>query len=255
MITIEPLEGLGNRMRAINSAHALCRHLKTRCVILWKNHPQCNCRYSDLFLPDGFSWVIEGSLADNITPLSPAFFHRILIQSEIEPKVNDTDFFESLDPDQRIYIRTYDAFYPSRDFQSFVPVPRLSERIKKITSTFDDSTIGVHIRRTDHQWSTEHSPTAKYIRYMEDEIRADPAVRFFLATDSPEEEEAMRSRFGDRIIVTQKTLSRENVEGMQDALVDMYCLAATRRIYTSWISSFSHIASWINNSEEIVVYE
>ncbi len=242
-------------MRAINSARALSKYLKTSCVIIWKNAPDCNCRYSDLFLNVGFSRVIEGSLANLIIPLNPVFFHLWINQKKIEYTKNDPSYFESLDPHQWIFIETYDAFYPCDDFSSFVPVPRLSERIKKITSTFGDSTIGVHIRRTDHQWSNEHSPTAKYIRYMEDEIRADPAVRFFLATDSPEEDQAMRSRFGDRIIMNQKTLSRGSVEGMRDALVDMYCLAATRRIYTSWFSSFSHIAGRINNSEEIVVYE
>ena len=255
MIIIEPLEGLGNRMRAINSAHALCRHLKTRCVILWKNHPQCNCRYSDLFLPDGFSWVIEGFLADHITPLNPVFFHRRLIQSDIGPKVNDMDFFGSLDPYQRIYISTYSAFYPYQEFTSFIPIPPLAERIKRITGTFDGSTIGIHVRRTDHILSKEHSPTTKFIEYMEKEIRTNPSVTFFLATDSPKEEQLMCSRFGDRIIVCRKRFSRLSLEGMRDALVDMYCLAATRRIYTSWNSSFSEIAGQINNCETIPVYE
>jgi len=255
MIVIEPLEGLGNRMRAINSARALCRHLKTRCVILWKNTPLCNCRYSDLFLPDGGSWVIEGSLANRTTPFHPFFFHRRLIQSEIGQKANDTGFFESLDPDQRIYISTYDAFYPYREFTPFIPIPPLAERIRRITAAFGGSTIGIHIRRTDHTWSTEHSPTTKFIEAMEKEIQNDPSVTFFLATDSPKEEQVVCSRFGDRIVYRKKTFSRDSVEGMQDALVDLYCLAATRKIYASWNSSFSAIAGQINNCETIPVYE
>jgi hypothetical protein len=90
---------------------------------------------------------------------------------------------------------------------------------------------------------------------MEKEIRTNPSVTFFLATDSPKEEQLMCSRFGDRIIVCRKRFSRLSLEGMRDALVDMYCLAATRRIYTSWNSSFSEIAGQINNCETIPVYE
>jgi hypothetical protein len=256
MIIIEPLAGLGNRMRAINSARALSRYLKTRCVILWTNDGiNCNCRYSDLFLSDGFSWVIEGVIANHITPLNPALYHQKLDHVQIGQKRNDTGFFESLDPDLRIYIRTYDDFYPNHDYHSFIPVPHLMERIRKFTSTFDDSTVGIHIRRTDNSQSNEHSPTKKFIHYMEQEIRADPSVNFFLATDSPQEEQVMLSRFGDRIKVHKKKYSRASLAGMEDALVDMYCLAATQRLYTSWWSSFSTIASQINNRKMITVYE
>jgi hypothetical protein len=243
-------------MRAINSARALSVHLKTRCVILWINDwNNCNCRYSDLFLKAESTWLVEGSFANWITPLSPVFYHKKLDYSEVAQKINDTDFFESLDPDQRIYLRTYDAFYPYEDSRSFIPVPHLMERIQKVTSTFDGSTVGIHIRRGDHSWSNEHSPTEKFIRSMEQEIREDPSVNFFVATDSPEEERVMLSRFGDRIKVRKKIYSRASLPGMGDALVDMYCLAATQRLYTSWCSSFSTIASQINNREMITVYE
>jgi len=96
MIIIEPLAGLGNRMRAINSARALSVHLKTRCVILWINDwNNCNCRYSDLFLKAESTWLVEGSFANWITPLSPVFYHKKLDYSEVAQKINDTDFFES----------------------------------------------------------------------------------------------------------------------------------------------------------------
>jgi hypothetical protein len=266
MIIIEPLEGLGNRMRAINSARALSRDLGTRCVVLWREMPVCNCRYSDIFRRDRSLRVVEGSLAHLAAREKERFCHRIFTQQEIRgiigkdstyhtPAPSGTEFFRALDPGLRTYLKTYEAFYPSRKFGPFVPVPPLGERIREITAGFDDTTIGVHIRRTDNMWSSRHSPTAAFIRCMEDEIRQNSDTVFFLATDSAEDERAIRSRFDGRIITGTKTLSRESADGIRDAVVDMFCLASTRRIYGSWCSSFSSAAAALGGAELVTVYE
>jgi len=72
---------------------------------------------------------------------------------------------------------------------------------------------------------------------------------FFLATDSPEEEQDMKKLFGDRIITFAKKLDRNNPEAIQDALVDLLCLSKTRKIIGSFYSSFSDIAADIGYIE------
>ena len=90
---------------------------------------------------------------------------------------------------------------------------------------------------------------------MDEYLMKDQHIKFFLATDSPDVEESIKSNYGDRIITHDKTLARNTVSGMQDSLIDLYCLARTNRIIGSFYSSFSEVAAKINNIELVQVYK
>ena len=70
-------------------------------------------------------------------------------------------------------------------------------------------------------------------------------VKFYLATDSEEVKEEMRYIFGNRIITSPNKATRGNLEGMEDALVEMYLLATTDRILGSSCSTYSMTAASI----------
>ena len=134
-------------------------------------------------------------------------------------------------------------------YKELKPLPHLAEKISKHREEFYNSnTIGIHIRRTDHVWAIRHSPTEKFIEVMSEELDINPATKYFLATDSAEEEKILLEHFGNRVITYKKTsLDRESIEGIQDALVDMYLLASTNKIIGSFASSFSEVAAEIGN--------
>lgn len=49
---------------------------------------------------------------------------------------------------------------------------------------------------------------------------------FYLATDDMEEEKRLREAFPGRILSNEnRCLRRDSVDGMHDALLDLYCLA------------------------------
>ena len=50
MIYIEPLGGLCNRMRAVNSALCLAELTKQKMVIVWRENEELNCPYTALGL-------------------------------------------------------------------------------------------------------------------------------------------------------------------------------------------------------------
>ena len=59
-----------------------------------------------------------------------------------------------------------------------------------------------------------------------------------------EEEKRLREVFPDRILSNQnRCLRRDSREGIQDALLDLYSLASTRKIIGSYFSSFTDIAA------------
>ena len=70
------------------------------------------------------------------------------------------------------------------------------------------------------------------------------STMFYLATDDMAEEAELRKAFPGRILSNQeRCLRRDSREGMQDALLDLYSLAATRKIIGSYFSSFTDIAA------------
>ena len=88
---------------------------------------------------------------------------------------------------------------------------------------------------------------------MHERVRDDPATTFFVATDSRDEEQAMRQVFGDRVMARPKELSRSRPAGIRDALVDLLCLAQTSLVIGSCWSAFSEAAAELGGRPLIVV--
>ena len=145
------------------------------------------------------------------------------------------------------YLRSWSPFYeqwePHAPAEFFRPVPLLQERVEEITHQFHHA-IGVHIRRGDHKPARKYSPTAMFMERVRAELERVPDTQVFLATDDPEAEAEMRAEFGKAIVTRAKaSLNRAEIKAQQDAVVDLYCLAATQRIYGSFASSFSRAAA------------
>ena len=125
-------------------------------------------------------------------------------------------------------------------------------RAKKIVT--DSRIIGVHVRRTDHIVAIENSTTDKFFGVMDKELLEDNSARFFLATDSPIEEQLFIDRFGDHIIVQEhKTWGRNDTVSVQSGIIDMLCLSLCTKIYGSQGSVFSEFASKYGNKELSIV--
>lgn len=116
--------------------------------------------------------------------------------------------------------------------------------------------VGVHIRRTDNQPAIGKSSTDAFIRSMKQELEADPATMFYLATDDMEEEKRLREAFPGRILSNEnRCLRRDSIDGMHDALLDLYCLASTRKIIGSFFSSFTDIAADMHHIPKVIAGE
>jgi hypothetical protein len=149
-----------------------------------------------------------------------------------------------------VYIYSQDRFYSSGDdFKEFVPCKTILDKVNKITGSFNEYTIGIHIRRTDNTRSISESPTELFVSRMAKALEINPETNFFVSTDSVEEEKKLRKEFGSKIISTTKKLERYNPDAIKDALVDLLCLSRTSGIFGSFWSSFSEVASAIGGNE------
>ena len=261
MLIIQPSGGLCNRMRVINSGRELARRRKEKLLVLWYLCPELNCPFESLFQPvtDPDIKIINiRSLYDprklfyQLTA-SQRFGNDDILQNKTDGTLHE-DFFRSLK--RNVYLFTWEHFYPVSDYSLYRPAPALQERIDSFTREFAPRCTGVHIRRTDNAISMGKSTTEQFIAEMEKELSLHPEARFFLATDDQTEEDRLRALFPGKIISNQsRTIDRNSVAGMHDALLDLYCLAACDKLIGSYWSSFTDIAADMRGIEKVIAGE
>ncbi len=248
MIIIQPSGGLCNRMRVINSGWKLARERQEKLLVLWNCNPELNCPFDALFRPvKEFKITSIHSVADPRKLFYQKTARSYLTNEELIEHRNQDGCLDrgyAVGLKSNLYIFTWEWFYPSEDYHLFVPTEALQMRIDEMTAQFGQSCVGVHIRRTDNQPAIGKSSTDAFLDSMRREISADPDTMFYLATDDMKEEARLREVFPDRILSNRnRCLRRDSRNGMKDALLDLYCLAATRKIIGSYFSSFTDIAA------------
>lgn len=160
---------------------------------------------------------------------------------------------QMLDEKGSSFVCTAWKLTPGQNYaQHFTPTDMLNDQIVRISNQFGN-TVGVHIRRTDHAIAIKHSPLQKFTRAMDYDI-AEKNANFFLATDCKATEKELLHRYPDRITIFPKSkYSRNSVQGIQEALIDLYCLSRTDKLLGSYYSSFSQVAAEISGIEEVTI--
>ncbi len=270
MITIKPFGGLANRMRALDSSYALAKEFGRPIHLIWEKSFELNCSFDHLFeLPKNVTYdeydigrkqlALKNRMTKALRKIGlflPRGYDHYLFNDEIIVLENQGFNFEELKKFRRIYINTVEHFYKSEPlFSIFTPIEKLQKIINGHTQRFSENTIGIHIRRTDNANSVKFSPLSGFMELMDREIEKSGSTKFFLATDSPETAKEIKNRYGERILLHEKVLDRNLEKGIQDALIDIYCLSKCKKILGSYYSSFSEVASQINNIPLEQVYK
>lgn len=261
MLIIQPSGGLCNRIRVINSAWELAKRRQEKLVVLWYLCPELNCSFTDLFRP-----VDEICIIDIHSLKDP---RKILYQLRAGVRLTNDDILAHRDEKsgllaesfvsslpKTVYLSTWEHFSGSHDYHFYVPTETLQKRIDAICASFGERAVGVHIRRTDNAVSMGKSTTEQFIALMQKELEMHPETHFYLATDDKKEEALLRERFPDKIISNaERTLDRNSPEGIQDALLDLWCLASTSKIIGSYWSSFTDIAADMRGIPKLIAGE
>lgn len=264
-IIVMPMEGLANRLRVIVTCIKLAREAGKDLEVYWNADKGLRAEYEQLFAaPSGIVikrpplrykiWVSMNLFSLRLQEISDFYlglfkfdfvfldrmahlvWHKKLNLQDETRKANNS-FICSC---QEL------GFFDPEDYQVFVPLPHLRSTIKAITKKFNNKAIGIHIRSTDNEQSKIHSPFTLFLKKMEEEITKDPAVIFFVSTDNLSYQEQVIGAFGaERILFHNKEFSRNLTKGIEDAVVDMFCLSETSKIYGSYFSSFSDVAGRI----------
>lgn len=259
IIVVEPYNGLSNRMRSINSGLALSKKANKPLVIIWRNDDYFNCPFNKLLTLPGQVKVIDcqyglmSFIQRFRALLYRVYSDRVIIETSATDRAGE-DYLSIALRHRSVYIGTGYKFYEYPNFNDLKPIKDIQKDVEEVANKFGDNTIGVHIRRGDHGPASLYSKTDYFIAMMKDEINKNKNVRFFVASDSAEEKERLRQLFGERVITySVKSFDRNSINGNQAALVELLSLSKTKKILGSYYSSFSSVASEINDIKRVVV--
>lgn len=261
-----PSGGLANRMRAIASAYTLTQAVDSRLQIVWFQDWALCAPFSSIFTPTARLCLREATLKDKLLydrarrknlwlPALPQWllFEQRLHEDDIWPLMVDKYDFASWQRGRRCYMSCYMDFYPYDScllHELFKPVREITDAVNRNREQLDGHhAIGIHIRRTDHVISIQKSPTSLFIDKIKEETDQHADTKVFLATDSNDVKQELKSVFGSRIVTPDAEARRDGVEGIRGGVVDMYTLAATQKIYGSQGSTFSKMASRLGGIE------
>ena len=256
-IKIIPTGGLCNRLRAIATTIAIAKHYNCSLSIYWNNSRGLKANFADLFEPihiekvhliENTQWLyhINGTkdylLRKWFLRLGNeqvVFNHSIYTQGDIYQKL------KSHYKGNLLLISCYPMCTDYQIQNIFVPKRELQLRIDQITSIFSENMIGVHIRRTDNIASIKSSPIDVFVHLMQLEIEKEDTVKFYVASDDEKVKKELQDKFPGRVITLMNDTSRDSLEGMKFAVLDLFCLSKTKKILGSVASSYSQIAAEI----------
>ena len=235
-ITLVPLGGLANRLRTITSGVALARQTQRLLQIVWYKDSGLNCRFDQLFRPlvQANIRLKEATATDRLlydrprcrNAYLPSVFQRLTFDGRLHDPARELapgsefDFAKWVGQHPRAYVRTCYPFFPADPTlyeQLFVPNSTVESRIRTFTERFSPHTVGVHIRRTDNVTAIARSPLSLFIQEMEKEVERHPDTLFFVASDSEEDKQALRERFGTRILTSSQPADRNSLQGGPDS--------------------------------------
>jgi hypothetical protein len=265
-LAIKPFGGLGNRLLVLDSYIKILSRLKPlKAIVIWERNKNLYCKFSDLFeVPEGitfietagFSRYNPASIFQIYNSFHPTHYqwrwfnqlfgrerkYNCRVYSEvIEQELKEKNDY--LPPDRTsVYITYYQRFFnDGTPFYGFQPVTELLKKINEISGQFQQNTIGIHIRRQDHFEAISNSSTEVFLKEIEKHLSVSEGD-FFLSSDDPIEKKLLTRRFGKRMITRDIHYSRSSRRGMEDAVIDLFCLSKTSEIWGSFNSTFGQVA-------------
>jgi len=262
--------GLGNRMRVAAAAYAMARTTGLPFRVLWTSQWGMRCRFDELFKEGG---AVSSFILRDASGFERFLFARPTWKNLYLPRLLQRLCFRRIILAPKVWYLNKEGFdYESwfrqggtlmtayRDFcpwtvddlrRLFIPNDMVQRLIDERCKDFTDCTIGIHIRRTDHQQAIDESPLELFTEAIDKEIAnaqdATQRTMIYLATDDEATKVALRQRYGNRVITAPTEATRDSTDGIRDALVELYALSRTKKIYGSAGSTFSPIAACLGN--------
>lgn len=261
-LTLVPMGGLANRIFAITAAISFCKDNGVYLKIYWFRDRGMGAKFGDLF-------NVSQEL-DNVEIIDAKWFHflydrprkkNLWLPKIYQKKIFDKSLYEYDEEDavtkclsyDSVYLVQWGQFYKQNvDLSTIYPCDNI-RRIVDQRMFKNGNVIGIHIRRTDNVLSIQNSPDKLFIRLMREEINRNKGLQFYLASDSDEVKEKMCREFSDKIIIYNNFLDRSKKMGIIDAYIELLLLSRCSKIYGSFGSTYSMLASSLSGIQLCIV--
>lgn len=261
-LTLIPIGGLANRFYAITSAIAFCKDYNIKLKVIWFKDKGMGADFHSLFelsedvdksiveIVDAkwYHYIYDRPRKRNLW--LPWLWQRLIFDQILNEKYayRSKSFFKTvLNNSTNSYFVCFFQFYLKFDvLKSIHPNHKVCEMIESRMLLLGENIIGIHIRRTDNILSIEKSPLTLFIDKIYYEISRNPSIKFYIASDSVDEKNKIKSIFGDKIFYSDIAARRDTFEGIINAVVELYILSKTKKIYGSYASTFSTLAANIS---------
>ena len=273
MIIIEPCAGLGNRMIALASAYCAASKNRHDLTVVWKEESVLAAPLSALFsLPEnvaveeireqGFKADFIGQIKGNSVKKKYRKSADVFFEPDDIAAIYDREGSKGIDKlcrdNKCLYIKATNPFYDIYDtegaFDFMIPNKDILDKVSEVFGDAAGNVVGIHIRRTDHIEAIKNSPLELFKEKIEAEIAGNSQVKFYVASDDISVIKELKGEYGKRILsYDSKVLDRNSLEGIRDAYVEMIILSRCTKIYGSFNSTFSKMASCIGHIPLIVV--
>lgn len=266
-LTLCPIGGLANRMRAILSAQALSISTGMHLRIIWCKDKGLAARYNQLFLPypsDKVTLIEADSLTKVLHEVPrkrnlwwPIVWQRIAY----DVVLHEPDLLQVLDKPKRLIEKLSSArnalivtgmgFFPTDDTlfaHNFRPLPELVQKIEERVASLKVPSVGLHIRRTDNLRAISESPLEAFIS----RTRSLAPAHIYAATDDESVKQSLQQAFPQCVSYSSFAASRSTLCGMQEAVIEMFTLTRTTHFLGSYYSSFSDIIIALRGNGSII---
>lgn len=270
-IIVIPTSGLGNRMRAIAAGYALATEFHKPLDVVWHKEAGLNADFCDIFATEHLPFKVKTvaslkylflyDIPRKKNGFFPAFLRLfdsrkwLYHDRKTAERMEDEDFRRLADENRDLVIISCYPFYTFEEGilrQLFKPGKIVEERIAEITQG-ENPEIALHIRRTDNNLSIANSPLCLFESVLVNEISRDKEVKIFVATDDESTKSYMAQTYGKNIMYNPAAARRDTIQGMVDAVAELEIISKCRRIYGSYTSSYSEVASQLRGGEFIVL--
>ena len=243
-LILEPINGFGNRLRAMASGAVLANALGRDFYVDWqKDDGKFYVPSLDQVFAHTPGFEISSELTDPGNEYAGGHQGEQRLLSEIVKNSADTirikagGLFIASGVSEKEYNRAKSDFYNKLQFH-----PDIVQTVDNFQKRYfsNQKVLGVHIRRTDRSKYT--GPTRAFIEKIK-QLSGKYQVIFLCTDDKHEEVNIQRHVKGIKVVSYPKyTMGRTNQDEFRDAVIDWLLLSRTDRILFSKGSSFGYEA-------------
>jgi hypothetical protein len=265
--------GVSNRLKALAASYAMAKLTNRKLIVDWRIEPgEVPARFEDLFknpierpetmvLPENWKVADLYDTRSQCPEVVTRLYYDVSSYREFTRIPNITSQIVMVD--SRYVYGVAPEFAPFTEHLSnvvqFLKDLEPVDAVKKEVDSFVQSqfpslsaVVGVHYRSWGLTFDSglPKSNPETFVAKMQEIVKADPNVKFFIASDSLETLAFFRSQMPGRVLTyTLSTIDRESVESQRNSLIEWYLLGQTDYLIGTFDSSFSETAALLTKQK------